>query len=61
MHPVNVFIAFAGGLFSFVSPCMLPLIPSWVAFAAGVKTRERTQLVFGNCYQCRAIERQPAP
>ena len=36
MTDVNVFIAFAAGVFSFLSPCVLPLIPSYLSFVSGV-------------------------
>jgi cytochrome c-type biogenesis protein len=36
MTDVNVFVAFAAGIFSFLSPCVLPLIPSYLSFVSGV-------------------------
>jgi cytochrome c-type biogenesis protein len=36
MTEVNVFVAFAAGVFSFLSPCVLPLIPSYLSFISGV-------------------------
>jgi cytochrome c-type biogenesis protein len=36
MTEVNVFVAFAAGVFSFLSPCVLPLIPSYLSFVSGV-------------------------
>jgi cytochrome c-type biogenesis protein len=33
---VGVLIAFSAGLLSFLSPCVLPLIPSYVTFITGV-------------------------
>ena len=33
---VSIFIAFAAGLLSFVSPCVLPLIPSYITFITGL-------------------------
>ncbi|MDR0655085.1 MAG: cytochrome c biogenesis CcdA family protein [Treponema sp.] len=32
---LSVFIAFAAGLLSFFSPCVVPLIPSWLIFLGG--------------------------
>ncbi|HVH67786.1 MAG TPA: cytochrome c biogenesis protein CcdA [Gemmatimonadales bacterium] len=32
--------AFAGGLFSFLSPCVLPLIPSYVGFLTGLSVED---------------------
>ncbi len=40
MTDVNVFIAFAAGIFSFLSPCVLPLIPSYLSFVSGVSLEE---------------------
>ena len=36
MTDVNIFVAFAAGVFSFLSPCVLPLIPSYLSFVSGV-------------------------
>ena len=33
---VNIFIAFAGGLLSFLSPCVLPLVPGYLSLMSGV-------------------------
>ncbi|MFP4331288.1 MAG: cytochrome c biogenesis CcdA family protein [Spirochaetaceae bacterium] len=35
MGEINVAIAFAAGLLSFLSPCVLPLIPSYLSFVTG--------------------------
>ncbi|HEY7553923.1 MAG TPA: cytochrome c biogenesis protein CcdA [Candidatus Binatia bacterium] len=40
MTDVNVFVAFAAGVFSFLSPCVLPLIPSYLSFVSGVSVEE---------------------
>ena len=40
MTDVNVFVAFAAGLLSFLSPCVLPLIPSYLSFVSGVSLDE---------------------
>lgn len=32
---LSIFLAFTAGLFSFFSPCVLPLIPSWLCFLGG--------------------------
>ncbi len=40
MTDINVFVAFAGGVFSFLSPCVLPLIPSYLSFISGVSLDE---------------------
>jgi cytochrome c-type biogenesis protein len=40
MSDVNVFVAFAAGIFSFLSPCVLPLIPSYISFISGVSLED---------------------
>jgi cytochrome c-type biogenesis protein len=40
MTEINVFVAFAAGVFSFLSPCVLPLIPSYLSFVSGVSLEE---------------------
>jgi cytochrome c-type biogenesis protein len=39
-EPVGVAVAFAAGLFSFLSPCVLPLFPSYVSFVTGMSVSE---------------------
>ncbi|THF75925.1 cytochrome c biogenesis CcdA family protein [Cohnella fermenti] len=36
MNEVNIGIAFAGGLASFISPCCLPLYPSYLSYITGM-------------------------
>ena len=33
---ISLFIAFSAGFFSFLSPCILPLIPSYISFITGI-------------------------
>src|SRR5205814_9283780 len=33
---VNILIAFVGGLLSFLSPCVLPLVPGYISLMSGV-------------------------
>ncbi|MEE8074463.1 MAG: cytochrome c biogenesis protein CcdA [Candidatus Binatia bacterium] len=40
MADLNIFVAFAAGLLSFLSPCVLPLIPSYLSFVSGVSLEE---------------------
>jgi cytochrome c-type biogenesis protein len=40
MNDLNIFVAFAAGIFSFLSPCVLPLIPSYLSFVSGVSLDE---------------------
>ncbi len=35
-HNITFFFAFAAGFLSFVSPCVLPLIPSYVSYITGI-------------------------
>ena len=49
---IGLFIAFSAGLLSFLSPCVLPLVPSYVTFITGlsiddVQASRRTALVHG--------------
>jgi cytochrome c-type biogenesis protein len=37
---ISLVVAFAGGLFSFLSPCILPLIPSYLSVVSGVSYEE---------------------
>ncbi len=36
MEKVNLITAFGAGLFSFISPCVLPLVPGYISFVSGV-------------------------
>lgn len=40
MTDLNIFVAFTAGLLSFLSPCVLPLIPSYISFVSGVSLEE---------------------
>lgn len=37
---VSILVAFVAGLISFLSPCVLPLIPSYLAFITGISLEE---------------------
>lgn len=37
---VNVVVALTAGLFSFLSPCVLPLVPSYLSYVAGMSLQE---------------------
>lgn len=37
---VNVLTAFLGGLVSFLSPCVLPLVPGYISFISGLSLQE---------------------
>lgn len=48
---LGIAVAFSAGLFSFLSPCVLPLFPSYLSFITGMSitdlTAERTRAVRG--------------
>ncbi len=37
---VGIFIAFTAGVFSFLSPCVLPLVPSYLTFVTGMSLED---------------------
>ncbi len=39
---ISVLVAFAAGLASFLSPCVLPLIPAYISFITGVSVKDLT-------------------
>jgi cytochrome c-type biogenesis protein len=47
MDSVSLFGAFLAGLLSFVSPCVLPLIPGYLSFVSGVTLEEMRGLPAG--------------
>jgi cytochrome c-type biogenesis protein len=36
---VGMMAAFGAGMLSFLSPCILPLVPAYLAFLAGARSR----------------------
>ena len=40
MPEVSIYMAFAAGLISFLSPCVLPLVPGYISFISGVSFAE---------------------
>ena len=40
LNQVSVFAAFSAGLLSFVSPCVLPLVPSYLSYITGLSVEE---------------------
>jgi cytochrome c-type biogenesis protein len=42
-HEISVLIAFSAGLLSFVSPCVLPLVPSYISYITGVSFKDLTE------------------
>ena len=43
MSTVGIFVALIAGLLSFLSPCVLPLVPSYVSFITGLGLEELEQ------------------
>lgn len=41
---ISTLIAFSAGLLSFVSPCVLPLVPSYITYITGVSFKELTDV-----------------
>ncbi|MBI5903586.1 MAG: cytochrome c biogenesis protein CcdA, partial [Deltaproteobacteria bacterium] len=41
-NEVSIPLAFLGGVLSFVSPCVLPLVPSYISFVTGISFEELT-------------------
>src|ERR671923_2451687 len=41
-QPLGVVVAFTAGLFSFLSPCVLPLFPSYLSFVTGMSVADLT-------------------
>jgi cytochrome c-type biogenesis protein len=39
-YSIGIFVAFSAGLLSFLSPCVLPLIPSYATFVTGMSMTE---------------------
>jgi cytochrome c-type biogenesis protein len=51
MENVSIFYAFAAGLFSFLSPCVLPLVPGYISIISGtsldqLKAQEKDSSLF---------------
>ncbi len=40
---ISIFVAFLAGIISFLSPCILPVIPSYLAFITGISLEELSQ------------------
>ncbi len=56
MSPPGIVAAFAGGLLSFLSPCVLPLVPGYLSFISGYSVagpglpRERSRIFFRSLF-----------
>ncbi len=42
LNQVSIFAAFSAGLLSFVSPCVLPLVPSYISYITGLSVEQLT-------------------
>ena len=40
MNNISLFLAFSAGLLSFLSPCVLPLIPAYISYLTGIAVNE---------------------
>lgn len=40
MESVSILTAFSAGVFSFISPCVLPLIPAYISFITGISVED---------------------
>ena len=45
---LGVLVAFSAGLFSFLSPCVLPLFPSYLSFVTGMSVDRLASEVSSN-------------
>ncbi len=43
VNEISLMAAFVAGLFSFVSPCVLPLVPGYISFISGISLEEIEQ------------------
>ncbi len=42
MNDVTIFVAFGAGIVSFLAPCVLPLVPGFIAYLGGVALEKKT-------------------
>ena len=55
MVDVSIWIAFGAGILSFLSPCTLPLIPSYLSFITGLSYDQLVDKSGGSVYRRRVI------
>ncbi len=55
MNELNIFVAFGAGILSFLSPCVLPLIPSYLSFVSGVSLEEMRAAGVGSRVRRRVV------
>lgn len=42
MNDVTIFVAFGAGIVSFLAPCVLPLVPGFIAYLGGIALKKKT-------------------
>lgn len=42
MNDVTIFVAFGAGIVSFLAPCVLPLVPGFIAYLGGIALEKKT-------------------
>src|SRR3989344_3155711 len=42
MNDITIFVAFGAGLVSFLAPCVLPLVPGFLAYLGGIAIEKKT-------------------
>jgi cytochrome c-type biogenesis protein len=57
---VGLMTAFGAGLLSFLSPCVLPLVPAYLCFLAGTSLEELTERPAGSAVTALAVQRAAA-
>ena len=56
--PLGLLVAFGAGMLSFLSPCVLPLVPAYLSMVSGLSAAELDALSSG---RCGAVTAAPAP
>jgi cytochrome c-type biogenesis protein len=47
VQSISLVAAFSAGLLSFVSPCVLPLVPSYISYITGLSIEQLTDVLNG--------------
>lgn len=45
MIELNIFVAFIGGLVSFFAPCVVSLLPTYIAYIFGIASKDKTRIL----------------
>src|SRR5580698_9498976 len=59
--PLGVLVAFGAGILSFLSPCVLPLVPGYVSMVSGLSAAELTASSRARSLQVPAAVGAPVP